>query len=433
MKPIESKKAELSVLSGLFIDPSKLDIISELLTADSFYATNHQRIYAAMLSADTIDPIVISEHVKAQGITLYDIQQIMGSYPSAENIEHHARIVQDKHTRRQALITMYNAMQSLQQDHTDSRDVISTAQKELDQSLPGDNKQIISDIYPEILETWESIVDMKRGGEKQYIETGFYDLDRKVLLSNGTLTILGASPRVGKTSFILCCMRHISQAGKRPILFTLEMTRRQIVENIIAQSMGICHQDMIRGVLSEEKEKAIFRRAGEWASLNIGVLDGIWNTTQIRHRLIKEKREKGVDIVFIDPLTKMPPAPGSNGDAKYDYYDANCETLVNVAVELNIPVVLAHHINREGAKAEKAPSLFDLKYAGENFANNVILMHREYLSKPTAENKNEGDFIIAKNRDGDTSSVKLGWDGPTKTFYNLTRAEPVMGGADQWR
>ena len=421
-KNIEAEKA---LLSSLFLDPGKFITVSEIVNGECFYVTMHQDIFGAIerlhAAGGSIEVLTIHEELQRQkkDIPLYEIQGIADYYPTAEIAERHAEIVKEKHTRRAAIIAMHQAIEATQDESKNIQDVISTVQKQLDDSLPSDTRRKVSCVYPEIAAVVERIVDMPKGGYGRYIETGFLDLDNAVLLSNGTLTIIGAVPRAGKTSFVLCVMRNMERQGKRPLLFTLEMTRARILENIIAQEMQFSHQHMIKGWLSDEQRSAMLNAVVKWSQSRIGVLDGRWSATQIRHRAIKEKREAGVDIIFVDALGKMPPPEGCARDKRHEVYEANTELLDNVAIELDIPVVLTHHLNREGAKGK--PSLFHLNEAGEKFADNVILMYREYLVKPTRENKNEAEFIIAKSRDGDVDSVNLGWNGPTKTFFNLAR------------
>jgi len=423
MKNLEAEKA---LLSSLFLDPDKFPAVAEIVKAECFYNSKHQAIFAAIerlyTAGSSIDPLSVYDELKKTGLEILasDIVNIAGYYPSAEVAEHHAEIVKEKHTRRTAVLAMKQAITAAQDETQDIRDVISTVQKQLDDSLPGEHKA--SGIYPEIVNIAEKIVDMPRGGYGNYIPTGFPDLDNAVLLCNGTLTIIGAAPRVGKTSWVLCAMRNIEKQGKRPLLFTLEMTRARILENLIAQEMGLSHQAMIKGLLTDEQASEITKRMGKWVNSRIGVLDGRWSASQIRHRTIKEKRESGLDIIFIDALGKMPPPEGMGRVKRYEMYEANTEILDNIAIELDVPVVLTHHLNREGAKGK--PTLFDLNEAGEKFADNVILIHREWLANPTKDNKHIAEFIIAKNRDGDVDTVKLGWNGPTKTFYSIeTRHE----------
>jgi|LSQX01.2.fsa_nt_gb replicative DNA helicase len=431
LTPPRDLETEKALLSGLFVDPDKLDLVAGVVTAECFYANQHQAIFRAIESlhaaGEPVEPLTVHNELKKAKarVSLSEVQEIASYYPTGLMVEAHAEIVKEKHARRVAIATMKNALVAAADESQNIRDLIATVQKQLDDTLPSDHRRKVSNIYPEILDIWERILDIEQGGEKSYIETGFYDLDEAVALANGTLTILGASPRVGKTSFCLCAMRNIEKQGKRPLLFTLEMTRERIIQNIIAQEMGVVHQDMIRGRLSEDKQLEITKRAGEWKKSKIGVLDGRWSASQIRHRVIQERREPGVDIVFVDVLGKMLPPEGMGRDSLHKIFNANCQALVDLAIELNIPVVLTAHLNRD-VKDGSRPTLFSLREAGEEFADNVILMHREYLSNPTPENKNIAEFIIAKNRDGDINTVELGWDGPTKTFYNLARSREEM-------
>lgn len=427
--PLHNVDAEKALLSSLFINPKQIHFIADIVTDDSFYVTKHQQIYraiAALINENgAVDPITVSDALVKQGanVSLGDVFDVAERMPTGELAVYYAEIVAEKCSRRRVIDSIRKAMHEVGDGSNDVREIVATVQKELDQSLPSDNREKVSSVFPDIMDTWERVLDIPKGGEPNYLPTGFYDLDREVNLTRGTLTIIGASPREGKTSLILCMMRNIAKGGKRPLLFTLEMSRERILENLLAQEAGICHRDMITGRLTGEDEKKAGEVVSRLPKLNIGVLDGRWSAGQIRHRVIQEQRDGQVDAVFVDVLGKMLPPAGLKAADLHRVFNTNCQILQDMAIELNIPVILAAHLNRDKTRqgGDGRPNLFSLREAGEEFSDNVILIHREYLRMPTPDNQNLAEIIIAKNRDGDVGTIELFFDGPTKTFKNIVR------------
>ena len=423
--PPQNLEAERALLSSLIIAPEQFYNVSSIVQAESLYTQKHQEIYRAIaaLHADgePVDLVTLSEQVLKQGcepMAAY-ISEVAAAMPTGELAEHYAGIVREKHARRRAIETLCKAEGLARDDAVDIQTTIATAQKGLDAALPADDRNRTSAIFPAITETMERILNTPKGGERNYVTTGFHDLDREISLSNGTLSVIGASPRVGKTSLILCIMRHLARQGLRPLLFTLEMTRSRVLENLIAQEAGVCHRDMIMGRLNEEDQAKIFELRSRWSSLNIGVLDGQWSAGKIRHRAIQEKRKGQLDAIFVDVLGKLLPPEGmKRGHDLHKVFNANCQLLQDLGIELHTPVVLTAHLNRDAARSGGRPNLFSLREAGEEFADNVLLIHRPYLSKPSAR-KDLAELIIAKNRDGNVGTVELKFDGPTKRFFSM--------------
>lgn len=418
-------EAEMALLSSVCIDPEQFHNIAGIVNADSFYVTKHRQIFQAIntLIADgkPVDLVTINDQTLKQGcdpMSAY-IAEVAGFMPTGQLAEYYAGLVKEKYARRRAIEACYKAMEQAKDDQADIQTVIATVQKELDGALPADDRNKTSAIFPDIVETSERVLNIPKGGAKNYIPTGFHDLDREVNLTKGTLTIIGASPREGKTSLILCMMRHMAKTGGRPLLFTLEMTRERVLENLVAQEAQVCHRDMITGRLSEEDQGKVYNTMKKWSGLDIGVLDGQWGAAKIRHRAIQEKRQNQLDAIFVDVLGKLLPPEGmKRGADLHKIFNANCQLLQDLSIELNIPVILTAHLNRDAARQGSRPSLFSLREAGEEFSDNVLLIHRPYLSDPTAK-KDLAEIVIAKNRDGDVGTIEMGFNGPTKTFYSL--------------
>ena len=438
--PPQSKEAEWSLLSSLITDQNNYYLISGIITDESFYATKNQQIFQAITrlvkNNEPVDIVSLYSELEKMkvDITRSELVKVAGYSPTAVNVEHHAKIVAENYTRRQAVRSMQLAIQKIQ-DGFDITDIIATTQKELVQSIP--QGSVSSDVYPAIFDTLEKLIDLPKGGVKNYIPTGFHKLDKEVKLTPGTLTLIAADPGVGKTSYLLSVARNIARQGKRALFFTLEMTKEQIYQNIIAQELGLCHRDMINGELSNEDNDRLVAGLKKFNNYSMGVLDGRWTVSKIRHQLITEKRTNGCDCLIVDALGDIENEGNVSNKSTHEIYNDNIQQLVRVGVELKIPVLLSHHLNKsEGRRGKNnKPTRHSLMQAGDKLSHNVILLYREYLETGEFELKDIVEAIIVKARDGEVGFVKLGFNGPCKLFYNIEEhREPpaVMAGARQW-
>jgi len=203
--------------------------------------------------------------------------------------------------------------------------------------------------------------------------------------------------------------------------------------------LGLCHQDMTAGYLNEADQQKLSAGMNKFKLLNMGVLDGRWTVNEIRYQAITEMRTKGISCLMIDSLgkVKLPAGMSKTGGKLHDIYNFILEELVDIAVELNIPVIVTHHLNKDNARRGKnnRPSTGSLREAGDMWTHNVILIYREYLQTQDPKVKTLAEFIVGKARDGEVGTVELNFNGPSKNFYQIEEhREPpkVMAGAEQW-
>ena len=413
------KEYEKSLLGALIVDAQSYHLINGLVTAESFYTTHHQHIYTAietLIKDDApVDIITLKGMLQGQ-VPTNIIIDVAGCNPSSGNIEYYAEKVADYYSRRRAKIALMEAISALEKGD-ETAEILSGVQQKLDDTLP--QSKANSDLWPDIMKTIDRVVSAD--SKCQYLPTGFTKIDQHASLRPGTLTLIAADPGAGKTSYLLCVARHIAKRDKRVLFFTLEMTREQILENIVAQELRICHQDMINGKLSDGQIKLIKDKTKEFQRLNMGIVEGSgWTVAKLRHKVITEARTKGADLVIIDSLTKvkLPADAGRYNTKLTDVYNYILGELVDVAVDLKIPVVISHHMNKDVGKRGKnnRPTTGSLREAGDMWTHNVILIHREFLHTKDKAVENDAEFIIGKARDGKVGIVKAWFDGPTKTF-----------------
>jgi len=441
--PPQDINAEMSLIGSLILDEKMYKKVSGIVTAESFYKTLHQNTYAAIerliKDGKPIDLVSVAAELEKMNADFArpDLIKMANFTPTGANAEYHAKIVAEKYSRRQAINALYTALESSYDPAQDIADVVATVKKDMLVNIKA--RDINSTIYPEIIDVMEKVIESSSGGKKNYIPTGFDKIDRRMNIRKGRLTVIASDPGVGKTSYILCVMRHMVKIGLRPVLFSLEMTREEIIENIIAQEAKVCHRDMVSGNITDHDIKKMMDVANMTKTLNLGVIgnDREWTVAEIRNQCINEM-ERGIDAVFIDSLGLIKPPKGINrNESRSVVYNLISEELIRLGAELVIPVTVAHHLNKDSTKRSKdwRPTLQSLDFAGARYAHNVGFLYREFLVNPTDENTNAAEFKIAKARDGIPGTIELGFDGPTKTFYNIEQhREPpaVMAGGRQW-
>lgn len=422
--PPNNLNAEKTLLGSLIVMPEMFNSVSGILTPDSFYRSAHQSIYKAIENLhrndEPVDIVTLSAELERNKVDIprTEIVNLASDVPSGANAEYHAKIVADKAHRRQGIIAAREAEQMFFDDSQDVIDIATNAQKRLELSVPTVNQT--SDIVPDIYLIADEIIDGHEK-EKPYLTTGFYKIDRHTKIRPGELTMIAADAGEGKTSLMLGMTRHMVKKGKRPLFLTLEMTKRSIIENIVAQELRLIHQDVIGSELSEADQVRLVDGVAKIANWNIGIMDSSFNTTQIRHQVMTEHRTKGIDCLFVDSLGRV--KTEQKAERVNLAYNDICSDLVEIAKEFNIPVILAHHLNKnDGYRGKnRRPSLGSLNEAGERWTHNVLLVYREsrHVPEPTKEQENIAEVIIVKARDGMEGAIKLRWDGPIKTFDNL--------------
>jgi replicative DNA helicase len=371
-----------------------------------------------------MDALLIKREADRLGyhLSVSEITDIMNAMPVSGLANYYADLIKEQHIRRRIDAALKSAAPLVMNPEQDIVELIGTIQKEIAESIPV-NKNKIASVMPEIVDVWEDYLEIDDGGEPNWITTGLIDLDRQVCLANGTHTIIGASPAEGKTSLGVCILRWVSSKGKRVGMFTLEQTRRRMLQKIISQESEVSHRRFRTGRLTEEEKQKVLRTTSKWANENMCILDGKWSVDEIRLRAMQEKAGNGLDLIILDLLGLLKrPATIPATAKEHQIFNENSKQLQDLAVELDIPIITLAHLNRERYKRPGArPILSDLREAGEQYADNVIFIYREYKITQDPKYENLAELLIAKNRDGDVGKVELGWNGESTIFYNLDK------------
>ena len=287
-----------------------------------------------------------------------------------------------------------------------------------------------SGIQQVVLNTLERIEKAsKNKGTVTGIPTGFIDLDYKLSgLQPSDLILLAARPSMGKTAFVLNLAQYMAfKVNKTVAIFSLEMSKEQLVNRLFALESQVDSQALRTGNLKDSDWEKLIESAGTIGKSNLIIDDtpGI-SISELRSKCRKYKLEHDLSVIIIDYLQLMSGRVGGRSESRQQEISEISRSLKGVARELNVPVIALSQLSRAvEQRPDHRPMLSDLRESGaiEQDADVVMFLYRdEYYNKDT-EHPNEAEVIIAKQRNGPIGTVNLAWLPNYTKFANLQRRE----------
>ncbi|HEY4499889.1 MAG TPA: replicative DNA helicase [Candidatus Paceibacterota bacterium] len=436
--PPQNVEAEQSVLGSLMLDKNAIINIADILKPEDFYKPVHGTIYEAILKLyekhEPIDILSITSKLKEME-ALKDIggspylTELVESVPTASHIQHYANIVKEKKILRDLISTSAQITENAYDSSENLEDLLDTIEQKVfsisQRSLP----QKFTSIKEELKGAYERIEKLHRGeGSLRGIKTNFPEIDN--LLSGfqkSDLIILGARPSLGKTAFALDMARQIAVKEKKAVgIFSLEMSKDQVVDRIIAAEAQIPLWELRTGRLKHDDDFELIQSALNELSVSPIYIDDTPspNIIQMRSMARRLQAEKQLDIIFVDYLQLIQPRTSS--DNIVAQVTEISRGLKGLARELDIPVVALSQLSRAVDQREnKRPKLSDLRESGsiEQDADVVMFIYRKDKSQMNVQpdEENSAEIIIAKHRNGPTGTVKLKFDPDKVTFRSIDK------------
>jgi len=437
--PPQNIEAEKSLLGCLMIDPDAILKVVDFLMPRDFYKETHQKIYQSMVDLferrEPIDVLNVSSRLKEKnqleeiGGVSY-LTELVNSVPTASHILSYAKIVQQKRILRD-LIEVSQEIGSLAYQESEDVDILlDQAEKKIFSIAQKSLTQTFTPVKETLEETFKRIDELsKHKGGLRGVPTGFRALDNILAgLQKSDLVILAARPSLGKSALALDVARHVACNYKIPVgIFSLEMSKDQIVDRLIAAQADIDLWRLRTGRLSDEGEDNDFERIqramGVLSEAPIYIDDvASSNILQMRAMARRLQADKGLGLLIIDYLQLM--EPRNPGLSMVQQVTENSKALKSLAKELNIPVLALSQLSRAvEQRTPPIPKLADLRESGsiEQDADVVLFIYREDRYKPDTERKNIADIIVAKHRNGPVGKVELYFDEPRVSFRDLER------------
>ena len=432
--PPQNLEAEQSVLGSMLIDREAIIIASEIIRPTDFYRESHQKIFEAMLAlserGEPVDLITLSAELEQQNLLesvggIGYLTTLANIVPTAANVSYYARIVQEKAILRTMINTATQIVSRCFEAKDDVEEILDDAEKailEISQRSTSNSfssmREILKNTFERIDQLWEN-----KGGVTG-VPTGFPDLDNLTCgLQNSDLIIIAARPSMGKTTLALNIAQHIAVNEGLPVaIFSLEMSKEQLVQRMLCAQANIDAQRLRRGFLTEEDYPKLTKAAGPLSEAPIYIDDtAAISVREMRAKARRLKAEHGLAAIFIDYLQLM--RGDGRAENRQQEISAISRSLKALAKELNVPVVALSQLSRAVEQREKKrPVLSDLLESGgiEANADLVAFIYREAYYNPNAENKHDTEIIIAKQRNGPVGSVHLYFKENLNKFVSIS-------------
>ena len=417
-----SLEAEKSVLGGMLISREAAELVCEALKPEDFYLPAHQDIYTAMLqlynrgnavdSVTLIDALEREDKLNAVGSVSY-ITELSLFVPSAANVSHYIRIVEDRSVMRQLIRAGTDIVQDAQTGERPVGDMLDDAERRIFNISMKKSEDTLVHIEKTAMDTYFHIGElMALKGKLSGITTGFTDLDKLTSgLQRSDLIIVAGRPSMGKTAFALNVAQNAALKGATICIFSLEMSREQLVRRMLCANAGVDMQRVNTGNTTDADLIELSTALADLSATNIYIDDtaGV-SVAEIRSRCRKQKSRGGLDLIVIDYLQLMKTA--GNSDNRATEISDVTRSLKILARELNVPIILLSQLSRAPElRQDKRPMLSDLRESGsiEQDADIVIFLYRDDYYNENTEKPGVCEVNIAKHRSGPTDKIELTW------------------------
>lgn len=440
--PPHDLDAERAVIGAMLVSEAAVSVVGEALAAEDFYSETHRVLYGAMMrlyaKGEPIDQLTLSDELRSVGE--FDriggrqyVFRLVESVPTAANAARYAEIVRGKALLRAVI----DAGDRIQQEAFSEPEDVTQALDAAEQLIYGvSNRQLkehlapVSELAPSTLEMIQRLYEQE--GEVTGVESGFEDLDRMTTgFHKSDLVILAARPAMGKTALALNAIWHASGVKGLPVaIFSLEMSKEQLVQRLISQVTRIRTQDLRSGNVGAEDWPKLVRGVAEVARAPVWIDDTAGITLmEMRAKVrrlasrLNAQDETPLSLVVVDYLQLMigQRARAENRQQEISEISRGLKVL---ARDLNIPVLAIAQLSRAvEQRHDKRPLLSDLRDSGaiEQDADMVMFLYRDEYYNPDSDDKGIAEIIVGKHRNGPTGKVQLAWLEQYTKFASLAR------------
>ncbi|MBF0605609.1 MAG: replicative DNA helicase [Nitrospirae bacterium] len=435
-----SMSVEKSILGSLLMDNTNFDTITEEVTADDFFTPLNQELYREIFQAiekeSFVDPVtLISRMVGRTGEAEKELQlyvlSLLESAPSSYNVRSYIKILKEKRVLRFLVDELKDINEKILNQKVDVDALLDEIEARVlnvgdhfksRQSSYATMKSILMPFMAKV----DKLMTEKKGVTG--VPTGFIRLDKMLTgMQPSDLLILAARPSMGKTALAINIAVNAAMYHECPVgIFSLEMSREQIVSRMLASVGSIDAQNLRLGQFKNDEYTKLINTTDRLSKTNIFIDDTpAISIHTLLARARRLKKERNIQLIVVDYLQLM---KGDDGvENRVQEITNISQGLKRIAKEINIPVLALSQLSRKvEERPDKRPILSDLRESGsiEQDADVVMFIHREeYYKKEDVSVQGIGEVIIAKHRNGPTGSVKLAFINKFTRFDNLEDRE----------
>ena len=420
-----SLEAEQSVLGSMLIDSRCVAEVIGLVRPDDFFLQQNKDIYETIYTmfnfSETIDPVTVLEKMKVRGVadekTADYLLQLMEVTPTAANVGQYAQIVRDRAMLRNLAVAAGDIRETVFAGVGTPAEILESAEKKIYALRNGNAGETLQHIGVVLVNVFDRLDELSRSdNEFPGLSTGLHDLDHKINgLNKSDLLLIAARPGMGKTSLALNIALDVAKKSAKTVaFFSLEMSREQLAMRLLSNESFVDNQKLLTGRLTEEEWTKIGIASSALSQTDIRVDDN--PSISVAEMNAKCRRLDNLGLVLIDYLQLMTSAGNgqtSNNANRVQVVSDISRALKIMAKELNVPVICLSQLSRANeSRTDKRPMLSDLRESGaiEQDADEDDYYH------PDTPEKNVAEIIVAKNRHGETGTVKLQWLPQFTTF-----------------
>ena len=431
-----SMEAEQSVIGSMIMDAETITAVSEILISEDFYNTGYRVLYECMLelyeAGKPTDLVTLQDKLREKNVplvfsTVEYISNIVSAVPTSANARYYAEIVKNKAILRKLIHTTEGIANECYIDNEEIDTLLETTEKQIFDVVQNRTTSDFTPIKEVAIKSFKSIqAAAKNKGSVTGISTGFKDLDyRTAGFQPSDLILIAARPSMGKTAFVLNIAEYIAlHSGVTTAVFSLEMSKDQLVKRLIAMHSKVDSQHIRTGELEADEWLKITESVKAIGESNLVIDDtpGI-SIAALRSKCRKLKMENNLGIIIIDYLQLM--TAGKRTESRQQEISEISRSLKALARELNCPVVALSQLSRSvESRDNKRPMLSDLRESGaiEQDADVVMFIYRDDYYNKDSEKKGVAEIIIGKQRNGPTCTIELAWLAQYTKFANLEQS-----------
>ena len=432
--------AEQATLGSIILDKDSILSCIEILKPEDFYRSTHQVIYQCSLDLfeknQAVDLVTLTEELNKRkqleevGGASY-LTTLMSSVPTAANVVYYAKIVEQKAILRKLINHATQIVTMGYEEQEDARVLLDKAENLIFDVSQQKVEHSFSPIKDLLTESFEKIEDLyHRDNFITGVPTGFIELDEITTgFQPSELIIIAGRPSMGKTAFCLNIAQYAAMQHKIPVaIFSLEMSKAQIVQRMLCSEARIDTHALRRGRMPEEDWPKLSMAAGRLSAAPIFIDDtaGI-SPLEIKAKARRLKARHNLGLVMIDYLQLI--QTGLKIENRQQEISQISRSLKGLARELDVPVITVSQLSRAvEQRSVQRPRLSDLRESGaiEQDADVVAFLYREEYYKPKSSKKGIAEVIISKQRNGPTGTLELAFLKECTRFENLARTNEEM-------